>query len=250
MASGPSFLYVARVDLGSLLREMGGRGERPLSLADLIEKKTVATDLAAWLVWQVSNGASYIVGARRRAVGKTTTVNALLPFVPPERTFVEALPENVGAIEKKKACVVAHELSDHRREWYLWDRDLRDFLSLTGKGHMIATNMHADTFEEVHDDICARNDVPDELFRAVRLLLFLGSEGEPGDERRFVRAVYHSDGTASHRRVYAHGDGFAADAPRDAAREARCRAFLEEVLAGPERTNVGIRRLFTARTRG
>ncbi|MSR83455.1 MAG: hypothetical protein EXS58_11115 [Candidatus Latescibacteria bacterium] len=224
------------------------------SLLDLIELKVFDLKLAAWLVSQVAPGASFIVGSGPGGVGKTTTMRALLAFAPAGRPFVLALPGKVAQVDGPGSCVVTDELSDHPPPTYLWGQDLRDFFALSQQGHLLVGNLHADELEETRAQIVVANEVPEQQFRAVNLFAFIRVEGvEPGTgrindpiSRRFINEIYLSDGRAAHRLVFTRDGGLAAGAPRDAAREARCRSFLEETLSGPVREINAVRRLFLA----
>ncbi|PIQ44878.1 MAG: hypothetical protein COW04_10645, partial [Deltaproteobacteria bacterium CG12_big_fil_rev_8_21_14_0_65_43_10] len=65
-----------------ILSKLGHRGERPLSVLDLIERETFDLELAAWLMSRVARGASFIVGANPGGVGKSTIMRALLGLAP------------------------------------------------------------------------------------------------------------------------------------------------------------------------
>ena len=95
------------------------RGGRMLSMIDLLEAETLGLDLAAWLMARVAGGASFLVGARPGGAGKTTVMCALLNLAPADRPIVAATPEAVRA-----------------------------YCSFSEKGHMLATNLHADDLEE------------------------------------------------------------------------------------------------------
>jgi DNA polymerase III delta prime subunit len=233
-------------------------GERPISLLALIERGTFDLELAAWLMSHVSQGASYIIGAGPGGVGKTTTMRALLSVVPGNRPFGIALPGKIADTFPSPHCVISHELSDHRPPGYLWGQDLCEFFALSEQGHTLVGNMHVDDLDEAHAQICESNGVPESQFRAVNLFAFVRVEGEDHSvgrinnptAHRFINEIFYSDGTAPHKRVFTCDTGLSAGAPRDAAHAARCRAFLDEALAGTSRTIEEIRRLFLASEAG
>jgi hypothetical protein len=228
-----------------VLDELGHRGERPLSFLDLIELESFDLELGAWLMSRVSRGASFVVGARPGGAGKTTTVRALLGLAPGSRPFAIARPGQLAGIDGRPRCFVAHELSDHSLPGYLWGQDLRDFCALSAKGHMLAANLHADDLEETRAQICGANGVPEAHFRALHLFAFIRLDGDgTAAGRRFIDRVHYSDGAAAHATVFTRAGGLSARAPRQTAYEERCRAFLEEALAGRSRTIEGLRRRF------
>ncbi|OGG56415.1 MAG: hypothetical protein A3F84_28315 [Candidatus Handelsmanbacteria bacterium RIFCSPLOWO2_12_FULL_64_10] len=228
------------------------REERALSLLDLIELRTFDLDLAAWFVSLVSRGASYITGSGPGGVGKTTTMRSLLSFVPDNLRFAIALPGEVSAIDGVPHCVISNELSDHPPPTYLWGQNLRDFFALSGQGHLLVGNVHADGLKEVRGQIVETNHVPESQFRAVNLLVFICLEGgnPPGGRvkdrttRRVIHKIFYSDGASEHEPVYTLENGLTPSAPRDPDDEKLCRAFLEETLNSPERTLEGVRHRF------
>ncbi|MEW6751905.1 MAG: hypothetical protein AB1505_13155 [Candidatus Latescibacterota bacterium] len=230
----------------ALLRSLGWRGDRPLSLLDLVERDSLDLETSAWLVSRLSAGASFLVGAVPGSAGKTTTMRALLDFAPARIPFALALPGQVAQLDGVPRCVISHELSSHDVPGYLWGQDLRDYFALTGRGHLLAANLHADDLEATHAQICGQNGVPEAHFRAVGLLLFMRRRGREPHVQRFVSRVEWSDGQAPHRTVYTRQDGLTAAAPRDQEGEAHCRAFLEEGLASSWRSVEEVRRRFVA----
>jgi hypothetical protein len=228
------------------------RGERARSLLDLIELRTFDLELAAFLVSQVWHGASYITGSGPGGVGKTTTMRALLSFVPAGLHLVTALPGEVSSIGGHRHCVIANELSDHPPPTYLWGDNLRAFFALGAAGHMLVGNVHADDLDELHGQIVGTNRVPEARFRAIDLLVFICLEGgnpaqgrvKDTTTRRVVNRIYYSDGSAPHRPIYDPQRGLLANAPRDREHERRCRAFLEKMLKDKERSLEGVRQRF------
>ena len=236
--------------LADLCRSKGG--DRPLSLIDLIERNTFDPELAAWLMFHVSQGASYIIGAGPGGVGKTTTMRALLSVVPGNRPFGIALPGKISDAFSSPHCVISHELSNHRPPGYLWGVDLCDFFALSENGHILVGNMHIDNLEQAHDQICHQNDVPESQFRAINLFIFLRVEGEDSSvrrinnptARRFITQLFYSDGTSPHQLVYTDETGLSANASRNMADEERCREFLQTAYTESERTIEGLRHCF------
>lgn len=129
------------------------RGERPLSVIDLIEKDLITLNQAAWLVSRVEDGSSWLAGAIPSHAGKTTLMSALLVFLQAEGQATMARPGLAWESFAQNCCVVAEEISDHGRERYLWDEDVRKFTSIPTHGGRIASTIHATTLEQVHEQI-------------------------------------------------------------------------------------------------
>ena len=223
------------------------RGGRMLSIVDLIEAGTIGRDLAAYFLAAIGGGASFLVGARPGGAGKTTVMGALLNFVPPE---VELAPaDGAAAIERGQAddasrrCYICHEIGSGPYYAYLWGAELRAYFDLPAAGHMLATNLHADTYDQAHDQICRDNGVSEGTLRRMNLMAFL-AVGRAGPRvRRRIVAVWESDGQSPHRQVF--------DDSADAAMQptplvgpdarARARRTIDRLIAAGARTIEDVR---------
>lgn len=130
--------------------------DRPLSVAQLIAAGSLDTRAAALLWLLVERHRSLIVSGPTDptpGVGKTTTLNALLGFLPIGSTMVYTMGmfEDFGftsQVDAQTTCVLANEVSDHLRI-YMWGRSARALLRLPADGFAIATSCHADTIDDV-----------------------------------------------------------------------------------------------------
>jgi hypothetical protein len=96
-------------------------------------------------------------------------MGALLNFVPPE---VELAPadsqesiEQALAGNSPRRCFICHEIGPGSYYAYLWGQELLEYFSVAEAGHMLATNLHADTYEQARDQICQQNEVPEAALR-------------------------------------------------------------------------------------
>lgn len=186
----------------SAINACNQRGGRMLSLPDLIRAGTVSLELAAYLAACMRRGASLLVGASPGGAGKTTVMCALLNFLPDEtvieavhgRSVLRAAKQNLDFGE---TCYLAHEIGTGSYYAYVWGDAARAFFNLAGKGHLIASNLHADTLAETRTQLCDENGVAPTDLAAVQLKIFLDVRrtGRWEIERR-VRHVYESNGTA------------------------------------------------------
>ena len=178
------------------------RGGPMLSVVDLIDAGTTTAELAAYCLAAIGRGASFMVGALPGGAGKTTVMGALLNFVPADVELVPA--DGDGAIHRgldapsPRRCFICHEIGSGPYYAYLWDQELRDYFSLAEVGHMLATNLHADTYEQAHDQLCRQNEVPETALWRMNLMLFLSVHRG----RRRIEEVWESDGQQAHRLVY------------------------------------------------
>jgi hypothetical protein len=171
-----------------------------LSLVDLIEAGTVDLPLAAYLAAAMRSGASLLVGARPGGAGKTAVMCALLNFLP-NHTVIRAVDSRMvltqGQQDDKpgRTCYLAHEISSASYYAYVWGNEARTLFGLASDGHIIASNLHADTLEETHDQLCRENDVARAHLDAVTIKVFLQVKRTIGwSMRRRVSCVYESDG--------------------------------------------------------
>jgi hypothetical protein len=176
------------------------RGGRMLSLVDLIAAGTVDFPLAAYLSAAMRSGASLLVGARPGGAGKTTVMCALLNFLPDDTILRPVASRTVLAEGQRDAppgriCTLAHEIGSGPYYAYVWGKEARAFFCLAAQGHLIASNLHADTLEETRDQLCGENGVPETHLNAVTLKVYLRVERTGGGRmRRWVQSVYESDG--------------------------------------------------------
>jgi hypothetical protein len=233
-----------------------------LSLVDLIEAGTVDLPLAAYLAAAMRCGASLLVGARPGAAGKTAVMGALLNFLPDDTVLRavdswSALPEpasapwggndqpsrvagglpapqplngrvpmrspRIQAGQTEQTCYLAHEISNAPYYAYVWGAQLRAFFRLAAQGHIIASNLHADTLKETRDQICRANGVPPAHLNAVTLKIYLQVQRSGWYVQRWVSRVYESDGEQD--RLLWVGDKVRAFTRQDS---------LESVIVSPE----------------
>ena len=129
------------------------RGERPLSVVDLIERDLLTLNQAAWLVSRVEEGSSWLAGAIPGHAGKTTLMSALLVFLRAHEQATLARAGQPWESFARNCCVIAEEISDHGLERYLWDEDIRGFTSIPTRGGRIASTIHATTVEQVREQV-------------------------------------------------------------------------------------------------
>lgn len=180
-----------------------------LSIVDLIEAGTFTRELAAYALAAISQGASFMVGALPGGAGKTTVMGALLNFVPRD---VELLPavgmasiqEGMGNTAARR-CYICHEIGPGAYYAYLWNRELRAYFELAGAGHMLATNLHADTYTQAQTQICGGNRVPEASFRRMNLMFFISLDQDARGLVRRIDTAWESDGENPHRLVYSAG---------------------------------------------
>ena len=174
-----------------------------MSLVDLYKAKTMPLDLAAFLLYRISRGDSFITGAVPGGAGKTTVMCALANAIPEETPVRHAA--NVNAMldgERGPAALyICHEMSEAGYFGYLWGEELRAFFKLKQYGHILASNLHADTLEGAKLKLTKQNRVREEDFNALNIFVFI----TPGITREIESVWYSPDGGAEHMPVYSSG---------------------------------------------
>ena len=166
---------------------------RPLSMAQIIAMKSVDAETVA-LIWTLlEHGASLTVAGPtdpQPGIGKTTTLNALLQFLPEGTAlaYMSGMYENFAFtqlpnIEPEKTYALCNEVSDHL-PIYMWGRIARRYLTLPARGYHIATSVHADTIDDVIH--MYQNDlrVPVQDIRRLGVVLNIGVVGRTYPLRR------------------------------------------------------------------
>jgi hypothetical protein len=131
---------------------------RPLSIAQIIASGSVDVETVA-LVWMLlEHGASLTVAGDtepRPGAGKSTTVQALLPFLPEGSSlaFLSGRYETFAftrlpGVDPASTYAVCSEVSDHQST-YMWGATARRYLLLPAQGYRIVTTVHADTIDDV-----------------------------------------------------------------------------------------------------
>ena len=183
------------------INDCNQRGGRMLSLVDLLDAGSVDLPLAAYLAATMRAGASLLVGARPGGAGKTAVMCALLNWLP-DHTVIRpvdspaVLEAGQGDVSPQNHCYLAHEIGAGPYYAYIWGSRARAFFGLAARGYIVASNLHADTLQETHDQLCRENGVIPAHLDAVTLKVYLRMERAGGwAMRRWISQVYESDGT-------------------------------------------------------
>src|SRR3989440_10596493 len=156
---------------------------RPLSAAQIIALGSVDAKTAA-LVWLLlERGASLTVAGPtdpQPGIGKTTTLNALLQFVPEGTAlaYMSGMYEDfsftqLADIDPASTYALCNEVSDHL-PIYMWGRVARRYLALPNSGYHIATSVHADTMKEVISMYRTDLRLPAEDVRRLGVVVIIG----------------------------------------------------------------------------
>src|SRR5437899_11198383 len=159
---------------------------RQLYIAQIIAQGSVDVETVAltWLL--LEHGVSLTVAGPtdpQPGVGKTTTLNALLQFLPEGTAlaYMSGMYENFAFtrlpdIDPATTYALCNEVSDHL-PIYMWGRVARRYLSLPARGYHIATSVHADTIDDVIHMYNHDLRVPTEDARRLGLVVNIGVVG-------------------------------------------------------------------------
>ena len=171
--------------------------DHPLSVAQLIASGSLDARTAALLWLLVEQHQSLIVSGPTDptpGVGKTTTLNALLQFLPGGSTLVYTggMYEDFSFKEQitpETTCVLANEVSDHLRI-YMWGRVARELLRLPEEGYAVATSCHADTIDDVMDMLLGDLRLTTADVGRLGIIINIGLVGRVWPPKRRFLSVY------------------------------------------------------------
>jgi hypothetical protein len=124
----------------------------PMSITQLLEAGNLDARTAALCGMAIESHGSLLIAAEQPHSGKTTTLTALLDFLPnaTRRIFIRGWAETfdyLGQTRPDATVLLANELSSHLPV-YLWGpKAVRVFETLRG-GYALASTLHADSCDE------------------------------------------------------------------------------------------------------
>jgi len=182
---------------------------RQLSMAQIIAMGSVDVETVALIWLLLEHGVSLTVAGPtdpQPGIGKTTTLNALLQFLPEGTAlaYMSGMYENfaftrIANIDPATTYALCNEVSDHL-PIYMWGRVARRYLTLPVQGYHIATSIHADTIVDVismyHHDLHLRA----EDVRRLGLVINIGLVGRvyPLRRRWFTTHFLQPDADPQH----------------------------------------------------
>lgn len=234
------------------IEDLNQRGGRMLSVVDLICAGTIDLDIAAFVCEKMSRSSSILTAARPGGAGKTTVMAAFLGFIPPGVQIITvsdgSLLEPDNLRYPNPIYLMAHEIGSGHYYGYIWGEEARKYFSLIESGRSIASNLHADTYEELTAILTGNLKVPEQALGRVDLIIFMSISGRSFFElKRRVSAVYESV-NGNHRLVFKHNqkaDNFellTSDIFSD--RVKKIRDFINKLVQNRECEYLAVRRRF------
>ena len=124
----------------------------PMSAVEIVASGSMDARLMATLWTVVARRRGVMLASEAPQAGKTTTLSALVDFLPDETVgvFLRGWAQDMtwtDEIGPDRGYLLVNELSDHL-PIYVWGPNARDALRLAGAGYGLGATMHADSLDE------------------------------------------------------------------------------------------------------
>ena len=168
---------------------------RPLSAVEIVESGSLDARLMATLWTVVSRRRSVMLASEAPMAGKTTTLSALVDFLPPGTTgvFLRGWGQDdrwVDEIGREAAYLLVNEMSDHL-PIYVWGRNARGALMLAGKGYGLGATMHADSLSEALASLRGQLGATDTDLAGLTIYLQFSAYRTPAGMYRRCEEAWH-----------------------------------------------------------
>jgi hypothetical protein len=125
---------------------------RPMSAVEILGSGSLDPRLMATLWAVTSRRRSVMLASEAPMAGKTTTLSALVDFLPPGTVgvFLRGWRGDfdwTDEIGPERGYMLVNEMSDHL-PIYVWGRNARGALEMAGRGYGMGATMHADSLDE------------------------------------------------------------------------------------------------------
>ncbi|MFO7945727.1 MAG: hypothetical protein R6V19_02785, partial [Armatimonadota bacterium] len=161
----------------SEIRSLNQRGGRTLSIMDLIADGTLTKEMAAYLLAKVASGNSFLTAAQASGTGKSTLLANLLGFLPPAERIISTASADVirrGHDNDDPSCYLAHEIGSGHWYGYIWGETVREYFTLAGSGHRLASCLHADTMPQLKDQLMSPPiGITEDRLQSIGLICFM-----------------------------------------------------------------------------
>ena len=175
----------------------------PLSAVEIVASGSLDARLMATLWAVVARRRGVMLASEAPQAGKTTTLSALVDFLPDETVgvFLRGWAQDsswTDEIGPERGYLLVNEMSDHL-PIYVWGPNARAALRLAGAGYGLGATMHADSLEEAL--ACLRDELraTDADLAGLTLYLQYSSYHTPSGMYRRVEEAWHLRTDASGR---------------------------------------------------
>lgn len=214
----------------------------PMSITEIVRAGNMDPRTAALCGMAIESHGSLLISAEEPHSGKTTTLTALLDYLPHRirRIFVRGWAETFDYLEQTAAdetILLVNELSSHLPV-YLWGPKAVRVFDTLGRGYALGSTLHADSAEEAVAQLTGELGVPVADLARVHLLMVMRiyATTRGGTARRVVslHRLGERDGAVTLTALVSHDtetDAFAHDAEAEGALLAQLRREEADVAS-------------------
>ena len=168
---------------------------RPMSAVEIVGSGSLDVRLMATLWAVTSRRRSVMLASEAPMAGKTTTLSALVDFLPPGTVGVFLRgwrgdfdwTDEIGA---ERGYLLVNEMSDHL-PIYVWGRNARGALEMAGRGYGMGATMHADSLDEAIALLRDQLGVTDADLAGLSIYLQYSAYRTPAGMYRRVEEAWH-----------------------------------------------------------
>jgi hypothetical protein len=149
----------------------------PMSISEILSAGNMDSRTAALCGMAIEAHGSLLIAAEEPHSGKTTTLTALLDYLPSRtrRIFVRGWAETFDFVQQTKpdnTILLANELSSHLPV-YLWGPKAVRTFSMLRRGYAMGSTLHADSADEAVAQLTGELGVPATDLARVQLLMVM-----------------------------------------------------------------------------
>ena len=232
----------------------------PMSITEILRAGNMDARTAALCGMAIEAHGSLLISAEEPHSGKTTTLTALLDYLPHRirRIFVRGWAETFDYLEQTRPAetlLLANELSSHLPV-YLWGPKAVRVFSTLARGYALGSTLHADSAEEAVAQLTGELGVPAADLARVHLLMVMRiyATSRGGHARRVVSVhrLAERDGAVTLTPLVSHDaerDTFAHEDDAEAALLSQLRGeSADDASAELERRIAQLQQLLQSRT--
>ena len=168
---------------------------RPMSAVEIVASGSVDARLMATLWAVVARRQGVMLSSEAPQAGKTTTLSALVDFLPDDTTgvFLRGWAGDFSwtdEIPATRGYLLINEMSDHL-PIYVWGRAAAGALRLAGEGYGMGGTMHADSLDEALATLRGELRATDTDLAGLTLYLQYSAYHTPAGTYRRVEEAWH-----------------------------------------------------------
>jgi hypothetical protein len=168
---------------------------QPMSAVEIVESGSLDARLMGTLWAVIARRRGVMLASEAPMAGKTTTLSALVDFLPPGTVgvFLRGWAPDfdwTDEIGPDRGYMLINELSDHL-PIYVWARNAAGALRLAGSGYGIGGTMHADTLDQALDTLRDELRASDADLAGMTIYLQYSAYRTPAGMYRRVEEAWH-----------------------------------------------------------